>query len=171
MAKGKHKTLSERRKEVSEELSNLSVLKRQLLDMTKENALLKEQISSDQQSHKQEVRRLNDRITEGASTELEDMREINGILISKLNETKEDYESVHDKWTKAFINLREYLREKEGLTEVESLERVVGLIGDPDDKNRVLDVGDYAKHIKKDGLSSEEVVKRILQLQKARGIR
>jgi len=171
MTRGKHKTLSERRKEVSEELNNLSILKRQLLDMTKENALLKEQINSDQQSYKQEVRRLNDRIVEGASVELEDMREINGILISKLNETKQEYESVHDRWTKAFTNLREYVREIEGLTDVESLERVIALVGDPSLKDRVLDVGDFAKHIKKDGLSPEDVKKRIIQLQKARGIR
>jgi hypothetical protein len=171
LSRGKHKKLSERRREASEELNNLSIIKKQLLDTTKENIFLKEKIKSDQESHKKEVNSLNSRIIEAASEELENMREINRILISKLDEIKDECKSINDKWGKTFVNFREYIQEKESLSSVESLEKTISLVGEPISKDMILDVDDYAKHIKKDGMSEEDVVKRIIQLQKIRRVR
>ena len=170
MTKGKHKTLSERRKEVSEELSNLSSLQQKNIDLTKENEILTESIRTIKENHLKEILRLDELVNNGSSEALQKSEKKLEETLVKLDESKKEYKELHGKWSKLLDGIIDYFKYNEKVSGTVALEKI-HMLGNPDDKRTILVSDEDIKHLSNKKLSDKEVAKRAEQLQRIRGIR
>lgn len=170
MTKGKHKTLSERRKEVSEELSNLSSLQQKITDLTKENETLTESIRIIKENHLKEILRLDELVNNGSSEALQKSEKKLEETLVKLDESKKEYEELHSKWSKLLDGIIDYFKYNEKVSGTVALEKIY-MLGNPDDKRTIIVSEEDIKHLSNKNLSEQEVAKRVEQLQRIRGKR
>ena len=177
MTKGKHKTLSERRKEVSEELSNLSSLQQKITDLIKENKRLSEAIKISEEKHAKDVIELNILVDTKSSKALKKLENTVEEMSTKLEDSKKEYKELHDKWSRLLDGIIDYFKYTEKTSGLVALEKLY-MIGhlseiteDLDDKNKCFIVTEEAKYLSDKNISKEEHRKRIVNLQKIRGIR
>ena len=161
MAKGKHKQLADRRKQLQGEIVSLhdSKIRIQRLETTVEK--LTKELQASNQKHLETISRLNASLESQTSDKVRELQEANSELINKLGELRRDSKKVHDNWQKVFTNLVTYLQGF-GMTATEATEQVMALVNDKSVKEITI--------IEDDALGKMGADKA-RTIQKARGIR
>jgi Mg2+ and Co2+ transporter CorA len=161
MAKGKHKVLADRRKELQGEIVSLrdSKIRIQRLETTIQK--LSQELKVSNQKHLETISRLNASLEAETSDKVQDLQQANSQLLNELGELRHTHKKVLDNWQKVIINLVNYLKGF-GMTGMEATEQAMALVDNkPADEITIIE----------DDALGKMGADKARTIQKARGIR